>query len=211
MFSGVQIWALCRLVKFFHTRLSKSFLYGHQFAHRGMVMWSRNGISPNCCQKTGSTEFSWMSLHAAALPSLLELRGLANTKTTPHDYTTKLLLLRQVVFSWHKPNQHFWWWSMVSRGNILYTTPADDKCRTQSSPQLLRKEIREILGRERPRGGACHPRDSYQWKLLQILNFGWIKISCHWKTQWGGEMTDHRIKNSKNRCTEHLLIHNTWL
>jgi len=51
--------------------------------------WScgaETGYPRTVAKKTGSTEFSGMSLHAAALPSLLEFRGLANTKTTPHDY-----------------------------------------------------------------------------------------------------------------------------
>jgi hypothetical protein len=35
---GVKIRALCRLVKFFHTDLNKTFMYGLHFLHRGIVM-----------------------------------------------------------------------------------------------------------------------------------------------------------------------------
>lgn len=46
MFSRVQIWDLCSYSKFFHTTLSKLFLYGHQFAHGA---WS-------CGAETGSPQ-----------------------------------------------------------------------------------------------------------------------------------------------------------
>ena len=36
--NGVEVRALCRPVKFFHTDLDKPFLYGHHFVHRGIVM-----------------------------------------------------------------------------------------------------------------------------------------------------------------------------
>jgi hypothetical protein len=58
VFDGVEIKALCRPVKFFHTDLNKLFLYGPRFA------WERchaeTGSSPNCCHKVGSTESSRM-------------------------------------------------------------------------------------------------------------------------------------------------------
>jgi hypothetical protein len=38
VFDGVEVRALCRPVKFFHTDLDKSFLYGPRFVHGGIVM-----------------------------------------------------------------------------------------------------------------------------------------------------------------------------
>ena len=38
VFDGVEVRALCRPVKFFHTNLNKPFLYGPHFVHRGIVM-----------------------------------------------------------------------------------------------------------------------------------------------------------------------------
>jgi hypothetical protein len=43
VFDRVEVRALCRPVKFFHTDLNKPFLYGPRFVHRGIVMlkWER--------------------------------------------------------------------------------------------------------------------------------------------------------------------------
>ena len=38
VFDGVEVRALCRLVKFFHTDLDKPFLYGPHFVHVDIVM-----------------------------------------------------------------------------------------------------------------------------------------------------------------------------
>ena len=38
VFDGVEVRALCRPVKFFHTDLDKSFLYEPHFVHGGIVM-----------------------------------------------------------------------------------------------------------------------------------------------------------------------------
>ena len=38
VFGGVEVRALCRQVKFFHTDLNKPFLYGPHFVHVGIVM-----------------------------------------------------------------------------------------------------------------------------------------------------------------------------
>ena len=37
VFDGVEVRALCRPVKFFHTDLDKPFLYGSSFVHGGIV------------------------------------------------------------------------------------------------------------------------------------------------------------------------------
>ena len=38
VFDGREVRALCRPVKFFHTKLDKPFLYGQRFIHGGIVM-----------------------------------------------------------------------------------------------------------------------------------------------------------------------------
>ena len=38
VFNRVEVRALCRPVKFFHTDLDKPFLYGPRFVHGGIVM-----------------------------------------------------------------------------------------------------------------------------------------------------------------------------
>jgi hypothetical protein len=38
VFDGVEVRALCRAAKFFHTDLDKPFLYGPPFVHRAIVM-----------------------------------------------------------------------------------------------------------------------------------------------------------------------------
>ena len=38
VFNGVEVRALCRPVKFYHTDLDKTFLYGPRFVHRSIVM-----------------------------------------------------------------------------------------------------------------------------------------------------------------------------
>ena len=47
LFDGVEVRALCRLVKFFHTDLNKQFLYGPRFVHRGIVMLKQERAFPN--------------------------------------------------------------------------------------------------------------------------------------------------------------------
>ena len=46
VFDGVEVMALCRPVKFFHTDLDKPFLYGPCFVHRGIVMLNQEGAFP---------------------------------------------------------------------------------------------------------------------------------------------------------------------
>ena len=58
----LEVLALCRPVKFFHTNLVKRFLYGPRFVHSGIVMLKQERPSPNCCHKVGSTESSTISL-----------------------------------------------------------------------------------------------------------------------------------------------------
>ena len=65
VFDGVEVRALCRSAKFFHTNLDKPFLYGPRFLHRGNVIMKQE--SANSCHKVGSTEWSRMSLYAVAL------------------------------------------------------------------------------------------------------------------------------------------------
>ena len=43
---GVEVRALCRLVKFFHTNLDKPFIFGHRFVHRGIVMLKQERAFP---------------------------------------------------------------------------------------------------------------------------------------------------------------------
>ena len=65
VFDIVEVRALCRPLKFFHTDLNKTFLCGTRFVHG--ACWNRKRLSPTCCHKVGSTESSWMSLYAVAL------------------------------------------------------------------------------------------------------------------------------------------------
>ena len=67
MFDGVEVRAVCRPVKFFHTALDKPFLYGPRFVRGGIVMLKLEKASANCCHKVGSTESSRMLLYAVAL------------------------------------------------------------------------------------------------------------------------------------------------
>jgi hypothetical protein len=49
---GVEVRALCRAVKFFHTVLNKPFQYGPRFVHRGIVMLSLgNGLPQTIATK----------------------------------------------------------------------------------------------------------------------------------------------------------------
>jgi hypothetical protein len=67
MFNGVEVRALFRPFKFFHTDLNKTFLYGPHSVPRGIVMLKQERAFPNFCHKVGSTESSRMSLFAVAL------------------------------------------------------------------------------------------------------------------------------------------------
>ena len=59
MFDAVEVRALCRPVKFFHTDLNKPFLYEPRFVHMDIVMLKQKLVR--------STESSRMSLYAVAL------------------------------------------------------------------------------------------------------------------------------------------------
>jgi hypothetical protein len=82
---GVEVRALCRPVKFFHTDLDKPFLYGPRFVHGGIVMLKQ--------------ETAFLKLFPQSFPSL-ELRGLARTmKNSPEHYNSSIKHC-----SWHLPN-----------------------------------------------------------------------------------------------------------
>ena len=46
VFDGVEVRALCRPVKFFHTDLDKPLPYGSRFVHRGIVMLKQKRAFP---------------------------------------------------------------------------------------------------------------------------------------------------------------------
>jgi hypothetical protein len=46
VFDGVEVRALCRSVKFFHTDLDKPFLYGPRFVQGGIVMLKQERAFP---------------------------------------------------------------------------------------------------------------------------------------------------------------------
>ena len=46
VFDGVEVRALCKPVKFFHTDLDKPFLYGPRFLHGGIVMLKQERAFP---------------------------------------------------------------------------------------------------------------------------------------------------------------------
>ena len=54
VFDGVEVRALCRPVKFFHTDLNKPFLYGPRFVHSGIVMLKQERAFPKMLPQ------SWM-------------------------------------------------------------------------------------------------------------------------------------------------------
>ena len=62
---GVKIRALCRPVKFFHTDLDKSFMYGLHFVHRVIVMLKQERAFLKLLPQSW-IESSRMSLYAAA-------------------------------------------------------------------------------------------------------------------------------------------------
>jgi hypothetical protein len=70
MFDGVEVRALRRPVKFFHTDLNQPFLYGPCFLHRVIVMLKQERAFPKCCPKVESIELSRISLYAVALKCL---------------------------------------------------------------------------------------------------------------------------------------------
>ena len=46
VFNGLEVRALRRPVKFYHTNLDKLFLYGHHFVHRSIVMLKQEKAFP---------------------------------------------------------------------------------------------------------------------------------------------------------------------
>jgi len=57
---GVEVRALCRPVKFFHTDLDTPFLYGLHFVHGDMVMLKQERAFPQTVfHKVGSTDIIW--------------------------------------------------------------------------------------------------------------------------------------------------------
>ena len=51
VFDGVEVRALCRPIKFFHTDLDKPFLYGPRFVHGGIVMLKQERDVPKLATK----------------------------------------------------------------------------------------------------------------------------------------------------------------
>jgi hypothetical protein len=101
----VEVRALCRPVKFFHTDLDKPFLYGPCFVHASIVM-------SNCCHKVGSTKSSRMSMYAVALLFLFTgTRGpIPNHEklpqtiiTTPPNFTALCIGAGGVLLAYAKP------------------------------------------------------------------------------------------------------------
>ena len=52
VFDGVEVRVHCRLVKFFHTNLDESFLYGPCFVHRGFVLLKQERAFPKLLPQT---------------------------------------------------------------------------------------------------------------------------------------------------------------
>jgi hypothetical protein len=89
VFNGVEVRALCRPVKFLHTDLDKTFLYGPRFVHEGIVIQKQERGFPKLLPR--STESFRMSSAADHYSS--------STKLYSCHYA-----LGQVAFSWHPPN-----------------------------------------------------------------------------------------------------------
>ena len=59
VFDGVDVRALCRPVKFFHTDLNKPFLHGPRFVHGGIVMLKQEGAFPKLLPQTWKYRIVW--------------------------------------------------------------------------------------------------------------------------------------------------------
>ena len=110
VFGGVEVRALCRPVKFFHTELNKPFLYGTRFVHRGIVLLKQDRIFPKLLSQSCSrVQSSRMALCAVALRFIFT--GTTGPgKTAPDHYSSSTKLdswhyaMGKVAFSWHLPN-----------------------------------------------------------------------------------------------------------
>ena len=110
VFDGVEVRALCRPVKFFHT--DKPFLYGLRLVHEGHCHAETGKVLPQTVVTNLETKkSSRMSLYAVALRSpSTGTKGPEPWKTAPDHYSpsTKLYswhyALGQIAFSWHLPN-----------------------------------------------------------------------------------------------------------
>ena len=101
MFVGVEVRALCRSVKFFHTDHDKPF-FVWTFVHGGIVMLKKERVC-------GTTESSRKAVYAVALtfpftatkrPSLKHEKQPQTIIPAPPNFTVGTM----VVFSWHSPN-----------------------------------------------------------------------------------------------------------
>ena len=143
VFNEVEVRALCRPVKFFHTDLDKPFLYGHCSMHRGIVMLKQERAFPNCCHKVGSTQLSRMSLYAVAL----RFPGLARTMLNSprplfllHQTLQLALCIRvcSILLASAKPRfvrRTARWWSVVHHSReCVSTAPESNGGKLLNSP-----------------------------------------------------------------------------
>jgi hypothetical protein len=142
----VEVRALCRPIKLFHTDLDKQFLSGPRFVHGPLSCWNRKGSSPTVATKLEVQNHCMLLRYY--VPSL-ELRSLArNMENSPRP----LFLLHQalqlaqiigsgsILLSYAKPRLvrlTARWWNVIhhsrehvsnpteSNGDKLYTTPAN--------------------------------------------------------------------------------------
>jgi hypothetical protein len=98
VFDVVEVRVLCRPVKFFHTDLDKTFLYGPCFVHGGIVMLKLERAFPS----TGSSR---MPLYAVALR--FPFTG-TNEPSPKHENQPQTIIIlyafEPIAFSWHPPN-----------------------------------------------------------------------------------------------------------
>jgi hypothetical protein len=151
VFIGVEVRALCRPVKFFHTDLDKPFLYGPRFVHRGIVMLNQEIAFPKLLpQSWKHRKSSRMSLYAAALrfpfsankgPSPNHEKQSQTIIPLPPNFTIETMHLdRQRFLATAKPpfvRRTAKWRSVIhhsrehvstapeTNGSKLFTTPAD--------------------------------------------------------------------------------------
>ena len=107
VFDRVEVKALRRPIKFFHTKL---FLYGPCVVHRGIVLLKRQRAFPQTVTTVGTTELSRMLLYAVALrfPFTGTKRSCPSHQKQPETIIPPNFswhyAVGQVAFSWHPQN-----------------------------------------------------------------------------------------------------------
>ena len=62
VFDGIEVRALCRSVKFFHTGLDKPFPHGPSFVHGGVVMLKQERAFPKLLPQSQKHKIIWNNI-----------------------------------------------------------------------------------------------------------------------------------------------------